>query len=84
MNRPWFAIVWFMIWGVFQAYAVASIFAGTWQKPEKFPEEAYFSLIYPDMFFIPLYLLTVGHCKRLAEDKSRYATFSEVLLADIR
>jgi hypothetical protein len=60
MNRPWFAIVWFMIWGLFQAYAVASIFAGTWQKPENFPEEAYFSLIYPDMFFIPLYLLTAG------------------------
>ena len=49
-----------MIWGLFQAYAVASIFAGTWQTPEKFPEEAYFSLIYPDMFFIPLYLLTAG------------------------
>jgi hypothetical protein len=49
-----------MIWGLFQAYAVASIFAGTWQKPENFPEEAYFSLIYPDMFFIPLYLLTAG------------------------
>lgn len=58
MNRPWFAIVWFMIWGLFQAYAVASIFAGTWHRPEHFPKEAYFSLIYPDMFFIPLYLLT--------------------------
>ena len=60
MNRPWFAIVWFMIWGLFQVYAVASIFAGTWQKPENFPEEAYFSMIYPDVFFIPLYLLTAG------------------------
>jgi hypothetical protein len=60
MNRPWFAIVWFMIWGLFQAYAVASIVTGTWQKPENFPEEAYFSLIYPDMCFIPLYLLTAG------------------------
>ena len=60
MDRPWFAIAWFVIWGLFQAYAVTSIFAGTWQKPEKFPEEAYFSLIYPDMFFIPLYLLTAG------------------------
>ena len=60
MNRPWFAIVWFMIWGLFQAYAVASIFAGTWQKPAAFPEEAYVSLIYPDMLFIPLYLLTAG------------------------
>lgn len=60
MNRPWFAITWFTIWGLFQAYAVGSVFAGTWQKPEAFPEQAYVSLIYPDMFFIPLYLLTVG------------------------
>jgi len=60
MNRPWFAIIWFLTWGLFQAYAVASIFTGTWQKPEDFPEEAYFALIYPDMFFIPLYLLTAG------------------------
>jgi hypothetical protein len=59
-NRPWFAIVWFVIWGLFQAYAVTSVFAGTWRKPEAFPEEAYFNLIYPDMFFIPLYLLTAG------------------------
>ena len=42
MNRPWFAIVWSMIWGLFQAYAVASILAGAWQEPENFPEEAYF------------------------------------------
>ena len=35
-------------------------FRGGWQKPESFPEEAYFSLIYPDMFFIPLYLLAAG------------------------
>ncbi len=60
MTRPWFAIVWFMIWGLFQAYAVASVLAGTWQKPIAFPEEAYVSLIYPDMFFIPLYLLAAG------------------------
>jgi hypothetical protein len=59
MKRPWFAIVWFVIWGLFQAYAVA-VFAGTWQKPEAFPDEAYFSLVYPDMFFIPLYLLSAG------------------------
>lgn len=58
MNRPWFAITWFAIWGLFQAYAVRSVFAGTWQRPEAFPKEAYVSLIYPDMFFIPLYLLT--------------------------
>jgi hypothetical protein len=60
MKRPWFAIVWFVIWGLFQAYAVASVFAGTWQKPEAFPDEAYFSLVYPDMFFIPLYMLSAG------------------------
>jgi hypothetical protein len=35
---------------------VASILAGRWQKPQAFPEEAYLSLIYPDMFFIPIYL----------------------------
>lgn len=60
MNRPWFSIIWFAIWGPFQAYAVGSVWAGSWQKPEAFPQEAYVSLIYPDMFFIPLYLLTVG------------------------
>lgn len=60
MSRPWFAIVWFLTLGLFQAYAVGSVFAGTWQKPEAFPEEAYYSLIYPDMVFIPLYVLTAG------------------------
>jgi hypothetical protein len=60
MNRPWFAIAWFAIWGLFQAYAVSSVFVGTWQRPEAFSEDAYFSLIYPDMFFIPLYLLAAG------------------------
>ena len=57
MSRPWFAIIWFAVWGLFQAFAVVSILIGAWRKPEAFPEEAYFSLIYPDMFFIPLYLL---------------------------
>lgn len=28
------------------------------ERPPAFPQEAYESLIYPDMFFIPLYLLT--------------------------
>ncbi|MGH7306954.1 MAG: hypothetical protein ACRELZ_27080 [Candidatus Rokuibacteriota bacterium] len=60
MNRPWFAIAWFAIWGLFQAYAVSSVFAGTWQRPKAFSADAYFSLIYPDMFFIPLYLLAAG------------------------
>jgi len=31
------------------------VFVGKWQKPDAFPDEAYFSLIYPDMLFIPLY-----------------------------
>jgi hypothetical protein len=60
MNRPWFAIVWLGVWGIFQAFAVGSVMAGTWQRPEAFPEEAYLALIYPDMVFIPLYLLAAG------------------------
>ncbi len=43
--------------GLFQAYAVASVLSGTWQRPEAFPEGAYNALIYPDMVFIPLSLL---------------------------
>jgi len=58
MNRPWFTIVWFAVWGLFQAFAVGSVLAGSWERPEVFPEEAYVSLIYPDSVFIPLYLLT--------------------------
>ena len=57
MKRPWFAIAWFGLWGVFQAFAVGSVLAGNWKRPEAFPEEAYVALIYPDMAFIPLYLL---------------------------
>lgn len=57
MKRPWFAIAWFAAWGLFQAYAVISVMAGSWQRPEAFPEEAYNALVYPDIFFIPLYLL---------------------------
>ncbi len=57
MRKPWIAIVWFAFWGLFQAYAVASVLSGTWQRPEAFPEEAYIAFIYPDMVFIPLYLL---------------------------
>jgi hypothetical protein len=56
--RPWFAIIWFAVWGVFQAYAVFSVINGSWKRPAAFPEEAYNALIYPDLFFIPLYLLT--------------------------
>ncbi len=57
MHKPWIAIVWFAFWGLFQAYAVVSVVIGTWQRPEAFPEQAYNALIYPDMVFIPLYLL---------------------------
>src|SRR5688500_7122171 len=59
-GRPWFAIVWFTIWGVFQLFAVVSVLNGTWEQPEAFPTAVYESLIYPDMFFIPLYLLTAA------------------------
>ena len=58
MKKSWFAIIWFAFWGIFQAYAVAMVLLGKWKKPEAFPEEAYNSLIWPDMVFIPLYLLT--------------------------
>ena len=57
MKKPWIAIIWFAIWGLFQAYAVFSVITGSWDRPEAFPEEAYNSLIYPDIFFIPLYLV---------------------------
>jgi len=57
MTKPWIAIVWFALWGLFQTYAVASVLSGTWERPEAFPEGAYNALIYPDIVFIPLYLL---------------------------
>ena len=56
-GRSWFAISWFTIWGLFQGFAVFSVLAGRWARPEAFPEGAYESLVYPDLFFIPLYLL---------------------------
>lgn len=58
MRKPWLSIIWFAVWGLFQTYAVFSVITGSWKRPEAFPEEAYNSLIYPDMFFIPLYLST--------------------------
>lgn len=58
MKKLWFAIIWFAVWGVFQAFAVAMVLLGKWKRPEAFPEEAYNSLIWPDMVFIPLYFLT--------------------------
>jgi len=54
-RKPWVAIIWFAVWGSFQLYAVVSFIAGTWTRPEAFPEEAYNALVYPDLFFIPLY-----------------------------
>lgn len=56
VKKPWLAIVWFAVWGIFQTYAVFSVVTGSWQRPEAFPEQAYNALIYPDMFFIPVYL----------------------------
>lgn len=57
-RKPWVAIIWFFAWGIFQAYAVYAVINGTWNRPEAFPEEAYNALMYPDMFFIPIYFLT--------------------------
>lgn len=57
-SKPWIAIIWFAVWGLFQAYAVLSVVTGSWRRPEAFPAEAYNALIYPDMLFIPLYLST--------------------------
>ncbi len=54
--RPWFANLWFAVWGLFQAYAVVSLLAGRWVRPEAFPEGPYNALVYPDVLFIPLYL----------------------------
>ncbi len=57
-KKPWLSIIWFGVWGLFQLFAVFSVISGTWTRPDAFPEEAYNSLIYPDMFFIPFYLAT--------------------------
>ena len=57
IGRAWFSICWFATWGLFQGFAVFSVLNGTWERPAAFPAGAYESLIYPDMFFIPLYLL---------------------------
>lgn len=57
LKKPWLTVIWFATWGLFQSYAVFSVISGSWERPDAFPEEAYNSLIYPDMFFIPLYLL---------------------------
>ena len=58
MTKPWLAIIWFSLWGLFQAYAVLAILTQRWHKPASFPAEAYQALIYPDITVIPLYLWT--------------------------
>ena len=60
ISRASFAICWFAIWGLFQGFAVFSVLNGTWERPEAFPAGVYEALIYPDMVFIPFYLLTAG------------------------
>ena len=55
MSKPWFAVIWFVLWGSFQTFVVLSILRGKWKRPAAFPEAAYNALIWPDMVFIPLY-----------------------------
>jgi ABC-type enterobactin transport system permease subunit len=56
--KPWLSIVWFTFWGLFQTYAVGAILLGRWKAPQAFPIGAYNALVYPDMFFIPVYFAT--------------------------
>ncbi len=57
MPRPWFAIGWFLTWSLFQALAVISVLRGTWVAPAAFPDGAvYDALIWPEVFFVPLYV----------------------------
>ena len=55
-TRPWFAIGWFLTWGLFQTFAVVSVLNGTWERPAAFPAGVYKALIWPDMLFLSLYL----------------------------
>ena len=50
-----YSILWFFAWGLFQAYAVSAILGGRWARPAAFPGEAYRALVFPDLFFIPVY-----------------------------
>ena len=59
-TRPWFAIGWFLTWGLFQAFAVVSVLNGTWERPAAFPAGVYEALIWPDMAFVPLYVATAA------------------------
>lgn len=58
--RPWFAVGWFLVWGLFQTFAVVSVLSGTWERPTAFPAGVYEALIWPDMFFVPLYVATAA------------------------
>ncbi len=57
-NKLWIPIIWFAAFGIFQAYVIISVINGSWQRPEAFPVEAYYALMYPDIFIIPFYFLT--------------------------
>ena len=58
--RPWFAIGWFLAWGLFQMFAVISVLNGTWERPAAFPAGVYEALFWPDMLFVPLYVATAA------------------------
>lgn len=58
MPKYWYSIIWFFTWGTFQAYAVAELMIGNWKRPNVFPARAYEALVFPDIVFIPLYLLS--------------------------
>ena len=58
--RPWFAVGWFLVWGLFQTFAVISVLNGTWERPAAVPAGVYETLIWPDMFFVPLYVATAA------------------------
>jgi len=36
-QKPWIAIVWFAVWGMFQSFAIVAIINGTWKRPAAFP-----------------------------------------------
>ena len=58
-SRPWFALSWFAIWGAFQIFAVVQVRMGTWRRPSAFSEAPYLALVFPDSWFIGLYVITV-------------------------
>ncbi len=76
MKKCRLAITWFAFWGVFQAYAVTMVILGKWKKPEAFPDEAYKSLIWPDIVFIPMYILSAALLYRGKKSGGALAVFS--------